>query len=432
MSVTIMNAERVPVSLLTLLWNEGFSNYYVPMQLGDDRLGALIEREAISLADSHVAMLDGEPVGFVLTGIRWRDGRMLGFDGGTAVLPWARGRGIGRQLMQRFIDHLQEIGAEEAVLTVVSANQPAIKLYEQLGFERTRDLICMRAVAVNPLARERVTGLVFRKCLPTEVQYLALRCYQHRPEWQNDCSGSKEQKANAIIAELNGKPVGYAIYQEAQSILLYQLGVLPEYRQNGIGSQLLQSILQASGTCRVSYLNHPKEETAATDFLLHRGFESFLEQVEMRMLLQPRWHPLQATAEDIGRIKRALRAAELPVAGVDEHFPSFWMLEGDDGSLLGTVGAEISGKSALLRSLSVRRDVRGQGLGKRLVAHEERVLRSMGVYDVYIVTTTADVLFGRIGYMRITREDVPPEVFKSSQFQGACPLTAVVMHKPLV
>ncbi len=432
MSVTVNSAERAPLSLLTLLWNEGFSDYYVPMQLRPDRFGALIERESISLADSFVALDEGEPVGFVLTGLRFQAGRVVGFDGGTAILPSARGKGIGKLLMQRFVDHLQTVGVELAVLTVVSKNQNAIGLYKRLGFSSIRELVCMRSIMVDPLVRSGVPGLLIRKVLPIEVGHLATDCYLRRPEWQNDESSYKLQHASALVAELGGRTVGYAIYQEAQPVLLHQLGVLPEYRKRGIGSHLLQAVLRESETAKVSYLNHPREEIAGTKFLHHRGFEPFLEQVEMHRELEPKWRPRQADQRDVSLIKQALQAAHLPIAGVDEYYPNFWILEDGEESLQGTVGAEVHGEAALLRSLTVREDVRGQGLGKRLASHAERYLYSQGVRDVYIVTTTADAMFSRLGYMRVTRSDVPAEVFTSSQFQGACPLTAVVMHKPLV
>ena len=56
-----------------------------------------------------------------------------GFIGMLIVVPEARGRGVGRLLLERAIDYLDERGARVAGLDAVLA---AVPLYERLGFRR--------------------------------------------------------------------------------------------------------------------------------------------------------------------------------------------------------------------------------------------------------------------------------------------------------
>lgn len=54
---------------------------------------------------------------------------------GVYVDAHARGRGIGRLLMQHIIDHARQInGLRQLVLSVVTTNTAALNLYQSLGF----------------------------------------------------------------------------------------------------------------------------------------------------------------------------------------------------------------------------------------------------------------------------------------------------------
>lgn len=54
----------------------------------------------------------------------------------VAVAPDARGRGLGRRLMETMLDEGRRHGAGSAVLEVRVGNAAAIALYERLGFAR--------------------------------------------------------------------------------------------------------------------------------------------------------------------------------------------------------------------------------------------------------------------------------------------------------
>jgi ribosomal protein S18 acetylase RimI-like enzyme len=50
-----------------------------------------------------------------------------------ALLPEYRNRGLGHKLLEKLIDHLD--GAYPAISLSVSVDNPAVRLYERLGFE---------------------------------------------------------------------------------------------------------------------------------------------------------------------------------------------------------------------------------------------------------------------------------------------------------
>jgi len=57
-------------------------------------------------------------------------------DLGLMVAPGYRRRGIGRALLSRAVQWGQDVGIEKLELHVFPYNEPAIRLYEQFGFER--------------------------------------------------------------------------------------------------------------------------------------------------------------------------------------------------------------------------------------------------------------------------------------------------------
>ena len=84
--------------------------------------------------DLYAVLVDGERV------VAY--GMLRGWDAGfeipnlgIAVHPEARGRGAGRALIERLHEEARSRGARRVRLTVYTANDPARRLYEQLGYE---------------------------------------------------------------------------------------------------------------------------------------------------------------------------------------------------------------------------------------------------------------------------------------------------------
>jgi amino-acid N-acetyltransferase len=101
------------------------------------------------------------------------------------------------------------------------------------------------------------------------------------------------------------------------------------------------------------------------------------------------------------------------------------------GKLVGVVGLELYGSSALLRSAAVEDGWRGSGVGRVLVERALDLARERRIEDVYLLTTTAEQYFPRFGFACVSRDAVAEEVRCSVEFQSACPASAVAMRKSL-
>jgi len=96
---------------------------------------------------------------------------------------------------------------------------------------------------------------------------------------------------------------------------------------------------------------------------------------------------------------------------------------------VGSAGLEHYEPAALLRSVAVRRDLRGTGLGRRLTEATLELSRNLVVAEAYLLTETADLFFPRFRFRPIPRSGVPLGVRRSVEFTStsACPASARAM-----
>ena len=136
----------------------------------------------------------------------------------------------------------------------------------------------------------------------------------------------------------------------------------------------------------------------------------------------------KAAPADFAGVVGLLQAADLPTAGLQPSLPDFLVAEAA-GQLVGAIGLEVYGESALLRSAVVAAGRRGSGLGRELVESLLERARTRGVREIYLLTTTAEHFFPRFGFTRIPRSSVAPAVQASEEFRGACPDSAIAMRR---
>jgi amino-acid N-acetyltransferase len=144
-----------------------------------------------------------------------------------------------------------------------------------------------------------------------------------------------------------------------------------------------------------------------------------------------RWVNLRtAAAADLPNVLSLLNRSKLPTAGVAEEFAHFLLAE-SEGKLVGVIGLELYGSSALLRSAAVDEGWRGSGVGRVLVERALDLARERGLEDVYLLTTSAEQYFPRFGFVPVSRDDVAGGVRSSVEFTTVCPTSATVMRKPI-
>ena len=129
--------------------------------------------------------------------------------------------------------------------------------------------------------------------------------------------------------------------------------------------------------------------------------------------------------------KHLLTTADLPTSDLaDAQLQHFFFL-GTATLPTGLVGLELCGDSALVRSLVVAPSARAGGAGTALLRHAEDHARSQGVRNLFLLTSTAEVFFGRRGYAHVARESAPESIRSTREFSDICPASSAFMVKQL-
>lgn len=134
--------------------------------------------------------------------------------------------------------------------------------------------------------------------------------------------------------------------------------------------------------------------------------------------------------EDFEKVVDLLAESELDISDLKQPCIRLFQIV-ENGQIAGVGGLEIYGDQALLRSVAVRKEFQGQGIGKKLVRQVEEVAIQSGIKSLYLLTTTASVFFQSLGYIPINRDDFAEPLKNTAQFAGLCPASAVCMNKEL-
>jgi amino-acid N-acetyltransferase len=133
-----------------------------------------------------------------------------------------------------------------------------------------------------------------------------------------------------------------------------------------------------------------------------------------------------AHPEETNTVAELVTAAGLPTAGLAQAW-RIWVAV-DRDRLLGTASLERYDGAYLLRSVAVRDEARGRGIGAQLVRAALAAVAPAG--PVALLTETAAGWFPRFGFHPVDRAALDPALTASAELAGACPATAQAFLRP--
>ncbi len=126
---------------------------------------------------------------------------------------------------------------------------------------------------------------------------------------------------------------------------------------------------------------------------------------------------------DLDQLENLLRSNQLSAQDCAEQAQNFYGVF-DEDKLVAAGGLESAVNFALLRSVVVHEQYRGQGLAKSISDFLIKLADSEGREAVYLLTETAEAYFEKLGFSRIARAEAPIAIRQTLQFTSLCPDTA--------
>ncbi|KAA2224713.1 GNAT family N-acetyltransferase [Chryseobacterium sediminis] len=265
---------------LLSVFNHSFSDYVVPFHLTKEVLISKIAAEKLDMNISVGAFEEGRLVSFILQSEKVENGEKIIYNGGTGVIPESRGKGLVRKMYDFIIPVLKERNANTLLLEVIEGNQPAIRAYENLGFNIVRRLLCFKG---NIKPGKENDGISVQELKDFEWEKLC-SFWDIEPSWQGSVFVLEPMPENYVTlgAYLEEKLVGYIVYGPT-SKKIYQFAVDKSFRNLGIGTMLFNAISGKNGGQAIALNNVDDSSESTSKFLSERaGLNNWLSQFEMK------------------------------------------------------------------------------------------------------------------------------------------------------
>jgi len=224
---------------------------------------------ALSPTGCFAAERDGRVVG-VLTTTTY-DG--LAFLGAVIVTPELRGKGVGKELMEGALAHLQATGVRTVRL---NAYLNAIPFYERLGFHREYEVIRWHGPAfarekirkVRPIRADDLTGLARMDARYFGANRLAFLTRL-----------ATEFPRTFLVAEPGGRPKGFIVGNPSEDACEIGPWVV-EPAGTGVAQDLFHALVEAAGSSEVA-LSGPSQNRSLLEFVREAGFGEVFRALRM-------------------------------------------------------------------------------------------------------------------------------------------------------
>lgn len=278
--ITFKTMEHITFKEAHELFTSGFEGYFMPMKMSLDAFIARFGNENLSAALSLVMFDEDRPIGFVLQGIRQVNGEKIAWNGGTGIIPDYRGKKLGTLLMEKALDLLNQQQVNIATLEALSINEPAIKLYEKVGYKVIDTLHFLESEGI--LSFDEQLSREFELSRIPALQTVNSSIFPALVPWQVDPSITPKTGGEAIIAMKNNEVLAACLVRtkqqfgnEAEAVTLFQAFTNNEHSDGTRALQAaLQEGLQFNHSIKRTTYNLQDKMKNVLPYLINSGFKN--------------------------------------------------------------------------------------------------------------------------------------------------------------
>ena len=260
-------------------FNKAFEDYAIKMHRTEEQMAQKIRAEHIDLSMSVGAFEGDQLVGFILFGLDIVNGERTMWDGGTGVHPDYRGQRLTQKMFEYILPRIKKANVKRILLEVLESNHSAYRIYENLGFKKTRMLHAYDGT-ITKLQQPKYDVTILNSF---DIDAL-LNFSDWQPAWQqmNNRVLGWGDDITTIGVKDDDEIIAYTHYNPTTK-RVFQFGVHKAYRRKGLGTALLSYI--CNHISPISIVNVDEHSTDAIAFLKTLGIAHFLDQYEMEMTL---------------------------------------------------------------------------------------------------------------------------------------------------
>lgn len=269
----------VPTHEIVSAFNDAFASYEIPNHMTDAKLVSMMRARSVRIDHSFGLFDQDRLIGFVLNGSRRADEALTAYNSGTGIRAEYQGKGYGAILLGETVKALDRLSYRRYLLEVLTNNEPAISLYERVGFTVQRKLSCYKASSASiEMDCEVSIDREVDECWATRLGHLA----NYRPSWQNTDEAVRAiaSACRLIETQYDGTPDGFAILKMSSGNVM-QLG----WNQAERAKTLLGCAGRLTTADELKVINVPETDSETSAALLDLGFYRFMDQYEMELRL---------------------------------------------------------------------------------------------------------------------------------------------------
>lgn len=272
----IKNLAQTDLESIVECFLNAFSEYFIQLPAETSYWAGRFHLARVDYSLSFGVFDDEKLVAFIMNGIDLHEGKLTAFNTGTGVISEYRNQQLVDKMYDFGLPFFKERGIEKCVLEVVQKNDRAIRVYERIGFEKTRDYWCFRGEikSENPGVEAR------------EISFEAMRKFSnpnsHFYSWDNQDHAIELSREDCRFYEVfdeKAEKIGFFIFNPRLSFLA-QIEIFDTNKPEN-WQKLFAGARQVGGTVKINNVDARRRDLISA--IIAAGLDNHINQYEMEM-----------------------------------------------------------------------------------------------------------------------------------------------------